>query len=173
MKKLLTILLVLLLLVGTLAACAASSEPEITPTPNTEDTTPTTTPTPEEPEAQEEPPADTFSIEQIQLALQPQFQVGDWGEGNPEVISAVRVERDRDYMYSNDTCEHIIDLSNAYRYRVEIRFRQSLEDYTMWSEIYADFDVNPFRRDGDYTILTDYFYFNDVNGTPELPIVLC
>ena len=35
-----------------------------------------------------------------------------------------------------------------------------------WEGLYRDFEPNPFRRDGDYTIMTSYFYFHDVNGEP-------
>jgi len=116
--------------------------------------------------------ATTFTIEQIQAALQPQFQVGDWGEGNPQVISAEWVERDIDSFYWESAGSYV-DLSNSVRYRVAVRFRQSMEDYTAWSNIWVDFEPNPFSRDGDYTILTEYYYFHDVNGTPELVIVMC
>ena len=117
--------------------------------------------------------SETYTIEQIQAVLQQgQFMVGDWGEGNPQVISVQRVEREQDYIFFEPGATYI-DLTNASRYRVEIRFRQSLEDYTMWSEIWQDMESNPFRRDGDYTIVTDYYYFNDVNGEPENAFVMC
>ena len=185
MKKILTILLALLLLVGTLAACTEAPEPEAAESPApVEPETPeleviegpglmeadTPDPTPDE-STQQEPPT-SYTIEQIQIAMQPQFQVGDWGEGNPQVISAQRVERDRDSMWFEPGATYI-DLSNSLRYRVAARFRQPIEDYNMWAEIYADWDESPFSRDGDYTILTGYYYFNDVNGTPELAFVLC
>jgi len=177
MKKIRTILLALLLLIGTLAACTDSPdeppEPETTETPAQEETDtpePEPTPAPEEPTQQETP--EGYTIEQIQIAMEPQFQVGDWGEGNPQVISVQRVERDRDSFWW-ESAQSYVDLSNSFRYRVAARFKQSQEDYDMWAEIYADFDENPFSRDGDYTILTSYYYFHDVNGNPELVVVLC
>jgi hypothetical protein len=114
-----------------------------------------------------------FTIEQIQTALQSQFQMNDWGEGNPQVISVERVERDRDSMtFEGDPNAAPIDLSNSYRYRVAVRFKQSLEAYNMWFDIYSSFETNPYSRDGDYTILTDYYYFNNVNGIPVLVFVM-
>ena len=112
-----------------------------------------------------------YTITQIQVALQMQFLRGDWGESWPQVISAERVERDRDYIRFEgtppDTPERPpIDLTNSVRYRVAVRFRQSQEDFMVWEELYRDFEPNPFRRDGDYTIMTGYFYFHDVNGEP-------
>ena len=179
MKKVLLILLLTLFLAGTLSACLEA------PTPgNTAPLVETETPDPEEapePDPEEEttngaadtsPQAGTYTVQQIQAAIQPQFQVGDWGEGNPQVISAERAARDRDY-FLPDTGGPQVDLTNAVRYRVEIRFRQSFEDYSAWAESFLDSASNPFRRDGDYTILTDYFYFNDVNGEPEIAFVLC
>ena len=87
-----------------------------------------------------------------------------------------RVERNRDYIYleSHGPDALPIDLTNASRYRVEVRFRQPIEEYNELAELYRNHpEYNPFRRDGDFTILTDYFYFNDVNGTPELAFVSC
>jgi len=114
-----------------------------------------------------------FTIEQIQAALEPQFQVGDWGEGNPQVISAERVTRDRDSI-TFESSGSTIDLSSSFRYRVAVRYKQSFEDFTLWSSLYDDYPdiANPFERDGDYTILTEYYYFNDVNGAPVLAFVM-
>ena len=173
------------ILILTLIACGRIPQPlpsELAPVETVE---PTPHAVPEEDEAefdvQEEieeenansPQSETYTIEQIQAALQQgQFMVGDWGEGNPQVISVQRVERDRDYLFFEPGATYI-DLTNASRYRVEIRFRQSLEGYTMWSEIWQDAESNPVRRDGDYTIVTDYYYFNNVNGEPENAFVMC
>jgi len=119
--------------------------------------------------------ASLYSIEQIQSALMPQLQVGDWGEGDPQVIFAERVERDIDSFY-DERDRSTIDLSRASRYRVTLKYRQPFEDYLIYKTIYDDElpDMqNPFRRDGDYTILTSYYYFNDENGEPVLPFVMC
>ena len=56
--------------------------------------------------------APDYSVEQIQDALRTQFMLGDWGEGNPQVISAQRVPRDRDSMWYEPS-GITIDLSNA------------------------------------------------------------
>ena len=169
----------LLLLI--LTACEAATQPpspELTPA-GTVEPTPPAVPEEDEPEldVQEEVEGETanspqtYTIEQIQAALQQgQFTVGDWGEGNPQVISIQRVERVRDYFFL-ESADTYIDLTSASRYRVEVRFRQSLEDYAWWSEIFQNAEF--FRRDGDYTILTDYYYFIDVNGEPESAFVLC
>jgi len=197
MKKLLTMLLIMLLLVSALTACTETLvTPDPTPSPDIgTEPAPQKEPEPQEelesqedPELQTEPEQETatggeilcprvttYTTEQIQAALQDQFMVGGWGEGNPQVIAVQRVTRDRDYIRpeAHGPDGQPIDLTNAARYRVETRFRQSLEDYTFWAELYAEMEFNPFRRDGDYTILTDYFYFNDVDGEPVLAFVSC
>jgi len=162
----------------TLIACAESPANE--PTSQTEPTSLETEAAASEtiPQDEDDVPdetqevAETYTIEQIQIALQPQFQVGDWGEGNPQVISVERVEREVDRFFWESAGSYV-DLSDAVRYRVAVRFRQSIEDYNMWSDIWANAESNPFSRDGDYTILTDYYHFHDVNGNPELVIVMC
>ena len=130
--------------------------------------------TPEELPSGTLPQAETgsgYTLTQIQVALQMQFLRGDWGESWPQVISAERVERDRDYIRFEDITPDMperppVDLTNSVRYRVAVRFRQSAEDFRIWEELYRDFEPNPFRRDGNYTIMTSYFYFHDVNGEP-------
>ena len=185
MKKKLILIIVLCALMGViLMACAENpasdpiSQSESTPI-ETEAATPETIPQDERPAPETEDISDemqevavTFTIEQIQIALQPQFQVGDWGEGNPQVISVQRVERLVDSFFWESAGSYV-DLSDAVRYRVASRFRQSIEDYNMWSGIWAYSEINPFSRDGDYTILIDYYHFHDVNGSPELVVVLC
>jgi len=175
MKKYLIFIFAALLLL-TLTGCdgsAADTPPSPTatpdPTPATPDVPPAET-TPDLP-APQEPPA-TYTIEQIQVALEPQFSMGDWGEGSPQVISAERLARDRDSIWFEPSGSDV-DLSNAFRYRVAIRFKQSLEGYHQASYGWPDSIPNPFSRDGDYTILTSYYYFNDVNGTPELAVLSC
>ena len=115
-----------------------------------------------------------YTLEQIQIALEPQFHVGDWGEGSPQVISAREVERDRDSFWFEGAGEEI-DISESVRYEVAIRYKQSIEDYNLWLSIIADHPEidNPYIRDGDYTIMTSFFYFNDENGTPVLAHVAC
>ena len=182
MMKRCVILALAALLVLTFAACA-SAPPEPAPTE---------TVLPEEGEAgldaQDVPEQDTaengedarpqvqsFTLEQIQAALQGQFLVGDFGEAPPQVVSAQRVARNRDYIYLEGAGPDAppIDLTAAFLYRVEIRFRQALEDYEIWAATFHEADFNPFRRDGDYTILTDYYYFEDQNGGPVLAFVSC
>ena len=171
----------LLLLI--LAACEADMQPspDFTLAGTVESTPPTPT-VPEEDEKEhdvqeeiEEETANshqTFTIKQIQAALErgPFIVVGWWGEETPQVISVQRVERTRDYIFLEPAQEYV-DLTNAFLYRIEFRFRQSIEDFTWHSELfpYSDF----FRRDGDYTILTDHFYFIDINGEPESAFVSC
>ena len=121
---------------------------------------------------------DSFTIEQIQAVLEESgaFMVGDYGEGNPQVISVERVERDRDYIQHEGAGPDAepVDLTNSFLYRVEIKFRQPLEDFKMWFELYEQDEIeNPFRRDGDYTIMIEYYYFNDVNGEPKLAFLSC
>ena len=115
---------------------------------------------------------ETYTVEQIQTALLPQFQVGDWGEGNPQVVSVQKVEMDRDSITLEGSGTSI-DLSISSRYQVIIKYRQSLDDFNLWAEIYKDTENNPFRREGGYTIFTGFYYFNDVNGEPELAFVAC
>ena len=91
--------------------------------------------------------------------------MGVWGEGNPQVVSAQRVTRDRDSLW-HESSGMTIDLSNAVRYRVVIRYRESVADFDRRAADWPDFIPNPFSRDGDYTLLTEYHYFNDQNGTP-------
>jgi len=117
---------------------------------------------------------DIYSVEQIQKALEKggAFNLGDFGEGNPQVVYVEKVERDRDSIY-HEGAGLTYDLSNSERYKVEIRYRQSIEEFNVWEEFYKDFEFSPFRRDGDYTILTEYYYFNDVDGEPELAFISC
>lgn len=181
MKKKLNLLIALCVLIGaTLMACAESPANEDTYqsaaiSTEAEPATPETIPQDEElAPVEADAPVEgqeamtTYTIEQIQAALQPQFQVGNWGEGNPQVISVQRVEREVDYLFLESGGSYV-DLSAAVRYRVAVRFRQSIEDYNMW----AGSENNPFSRDGDYTILTDYYHFQDVNGNPELAFIGC
>lgn len=179
MKRCVILVLAALLLLS-LTAC--DSAPAPVPAVPMEPLDPVTLDVPEEtePEVKEEyagsaDPAETYTVEQLQAALQVQFMVGNWGEGNPQVIAAQRVERDRDYIRLEGAGPDAppIDLTNSARYRVEIRFRQSLEEYAAWADMFLCIETNPFRRDGDYTILTEYYYFNDVNGVPELAFVSC
>jgi len=185
MKKKLVLLIALCALMGaTLMACAESPTNEPIPQPEQtlteeEAVAPETMPKDEglvpyeedvPDEAQEV--AGTYTIEQIQTALKPQFQVGGWGEGNRQVISVQRVEREVDSFFWEGAGIYV-DLSDTVRYRVTVRFRQSIEDYTMWSDIWADAEINPFSRDGEYTTLTGYYHFHDVNGNPELAVVIC
>jgi hypothetical protein len=116
----------------------------------------------------------SFTIAQIQTALMPQFQIGNWGEGNPRVVSAERIEREIDSFF-DERDGSIYDLSNAYRYRVSIRYKQSFEEYLYWTSPYGDYPdlVNPFEREGDYTTLTTYYYFTIENGILVLPFVMC
>ncbi|MCL2827606.1 MAG: hypothetical protein FWD99_02600 [Oscillospiraceae bacterium] len=130
---------------------------------------PTPTPTPASISA---PPA-AYTIAQIQTALEPQFQIGYWGEVPPQVVSAQRVAREGDTMWFEPGGAYI-DISNSVRYRVEIRFWEFPEEYTERASWWADTDEpSPFHRDGDYTILTQYYHFNDENGNPVLVVVMC
>ena len=116
----------------------------------------------------------SYTIEQIQQVLENSgaFNVGDFGEGNPIVISAEQVERDRDSI-NHEASGQVFDLTNSIRYKVELKFRQSLEEFNLWYEIYKGADFNPFKRDGDYTILTEHYYFHDVDGEPKLAFLKC
>ena len=112
-----------------------------------------------------------YTIEQIQIALEQQFLVN--GYVDPQVISAQRVVREIDGFWWESAQEYL-DISNSARYRVEVRHSQSLEEYNIWAEIYANSNLpSPFRRDGDYTITTWHYHFNDENGTPILTHVAC
>ena len=115
-----------------------------------------------------------YTIEQIQETLDNSnaFMVGAFGEYNPQVISVMRVERDRDYIILEGSSSRI-DLSNSVRYKVETRFKHSIEDFNSWHGIYIYAEFNPFRRDGDYTIMTSFYYFNDDNGKPVLAFLSC
>ena len=92
---------------------------------------------------------------------------------NPQVIAVQRVERDRDNFF-HEPGDFWVDLTNSAYYRVDIKFSEPLEDY-LWREekITNIYFFTPYTRNGDYTIFTDYFYFNDENGTPVLAFVLC
>jgi hypothetical protein len=103
--------------------------------------------------------------------------MGYWAEseGDRLIVSAERVQRDRDYIYIGDGYPTRIDLTNAFRYRVETKIRQSLEGYIITTEWwYLNLpEENPFRREGDYTFITEYHYFNIVNGEPVLAFLSC
>ena len=106
----------------------------------------------------------TYTQEQIEAALEPQFQIG---MGESTFISAQRVERDRDSMIL-DSSPTPIDLSESVRYRVTYEIRIPLDE--------TDFRISDeYRIENGYIIYTviDYFYFNDENGTPVLVVVRC
>jgi len=134
----------------------------------------TCSPLDEEDDNQNKVQDDTFSVEQIYNALEKggAFNLFDFGEGNPQVIYVEKVERDRDSI-THEGSGQVFDLTNSKRYKVEIQYRQSIEDFNVWVELYKDFEFNPFRREGDYTILTEFYYFNDVDGEPELAFISC
>ena len=108
-----------------------------------------------------------YTVEQIQTALQEQFKANAWN--NPQVISVQRVVRETDGYWWESAGEYV-DLSNASRYKVTVRYEESLEEYNKVSQL---FNESPFVRDGDYTVYTGYYHFNDENGTPVLPHVMC
>jgi len=90
-----------------------------------------------------------YTVEQIQTALQFQFEVEGLCE-NMQVVSVQRVERYRDYIWHEPAGEYFCLLNTA-RYRV----------------------VRRFAHDGEYTILTSYYYFFDESGTPVLAFIMC
>ena len=137
------------------------------------DTANETTPAPGPPPSPVSTPPAAYTIAQIQAALQPQFQIGYWGEVPPQVVSVQRVEREEDTMWFEPGGAYI-DISNSVRYRVEIRFWEFPEEYAERASWWTDADESPpWRRDGDYTILTQYYHFNDENGNPVLVVVMC
>jgi len=170
MKKL-TCLFAALIIVITLTACGSTNEPELTELPY------------ENEEPQNNGDSDTaqettYTIEQIQIALEPQFMVGSWSEELPQVISVERVERDRDGWRPEGAGPgpYTVDLTNSVRYRVTLRFQPYPEDFDHWDysiAFWAESGEYYVRRDGDFIILTEYYYFNDINGEPELAFVSC
>jgi len=114
-----------------------------------------------------------YTAEQIQAALQPsQFALSGFYEGS-HVISVQRIERQRDYLWHEPAAE-LIDLSNAARYRVMVASPEPLDDYLNRVALFTNIHLPiTFTRDGDYTIFTDYHYFNDENGMPVQAFVMC
>jgi len=110
----------------------------------------------------------SYTIEQIQKALQTQFLCLN-GE-NHQVVFVQEVPRDRDSIFLGPPYGRTIDLSKSSRYRVDVKFEQTLEDYHSLEDAYKE-EPNAIRREGDCTITIDYYYFNDVNGDPELAYV--
>lgn len=120
-------------------------------------------------------PPESFTIEQIQVALEPEFQVGAWGDdghGFPQVISAERVAHERGNVWIEPFAEYV-DFTDSVCYRVTLRYRESIEIFNERAYSWPEDFPNPFSRDGDYTILISYYYFHDVNGNPQLVVVVC
>jgi hypothetical protein len=188
-KKIGAILLTITMFV--LFTACGNGTPEADSTPPTpavlEDTTaevPVYTPE-EEVSEEEEPDGELnnnfvkiYTIEQIQAALEnyPRtFMMGIfYGRISPQVISAEMVERDRDYIRPYEGSEERIDLTNSERYRVEIRFLMCYEEYNEWwtSLDECPYSVTP-RWDGEYIIISHYYFFNDLNGDPVLAHIGC
>ncbi|MCL2838660.1 MAG: hypothetical protein FWE04_06325 [Oscillospiraceae bacterium] len=167
MKKL-TCLFAALIIVITLTACGNTNESESTDLPYEN----------EEPRNNDDAQETTYTIEQIQIALEPQFRIGSWGEELPQVISVERVERDRDGWRPEGAGPgpYTVDLTNSVRYRVTVRFIPYPEDYDSWDysiAFWAESGEYRVRRDCDFILLDEYYYFNDVNGEPELAFLSC
>lgn len=156
----------------------ASPEPSPTIAPTA---TPSPTPTPE-PEAGSDDDADdegrvptepdTYTLEQIEAALQPQFMSSAYGERNPQVVSVKEVERDRDTIkLDSDLDVPAIDLTNSLRYKVEFIFDQPETEFMIWEELNRDVENKPYRREGDRTVMTEHYYFNDEDGEPILAFI--
>jgi len=168
MKKYLIFALAILFLLA-LAGCAGgtASPPAVTSEPTA---TPELTPEPE-PTTTEEPAPDedTFTIEQLERAMYPQWNFG----GEPDIlghhiISAERVERESDYVWFEPAGAYV-DASNAVRYRLEIRHRD------MWLDVHdlGNGFVEAEQIIGDYVISIRYIDFITVNGEPELLFLVC
>jgi len=93
--------------------------------------------------------ASVFTTEQLQAALQFQFEVAGLCE-NTQVLFAQRVERNRDSFFHEPAGE-VFSLLDTARYRVVLET----------------------NRDGEYVFLTTYYYFNDDNGTPVPAFIMC
>jgi len=120
----------------------------------------------------------TYTIEQIQRAMEPQFRMGIPSQEPQQVIAVERVERVREGFRPEGAGPgpYIYDLTNSVRYRVTYRYKPYPEDYDFWVysvEFFANDPEPLIRRDGDFIIITEFFYFNDVNGEPELAFVSC
>ncbi|MDR0248505.1 MAG: hypothetical protein LBI44_02420 [Oscillospiraceae bacterium] len=115
---------------------------------------------------------ETYTREQILFALRDQLIANGWDPDTSLVVSAQKTERDKDSFYWESAGE-TVDLSQSARYLVEVRIVQSEDEYAVLEEIYKDAETNPFRREGDYTFVTDYYYFNDADGEPRLAYVAC
>ena len=173
MRKL-TILLIALVLTTVLSACGNTNGDE--PQQTYESTT--TSYNFEELQGNMVEQNQTFTVEQIQLAMEPQFRMGIPPQEPQQVIAVERVERVREGFRPEGAGpgSYIYDLTNSMRYMVTYRFVPYPEDYDLWMysvEFFANDLIPHIRRDGNFIIITEYFYFNDVNGEPELAFVSC
>jgi len=166
-KKRILIFAILTLICLIFVACAEDTPNQSQPTP---EPTPLET---EETNQPEDPPAPiqeaSYTIEQIQAALE--------GRIFGEIIAAQRVERDRDSITMGEVGQQITyDLSQATRYRVtyEVRifhdelYAISIDSITGEEHLVRQWHGDTYRFEGDYIIFThtEYYYFNDENGTP-------
>jgi len=126
----------------------------------------------------------TFTAQQIQQALQPQFEMGIPPQEPQQVLAVERVERVREGFRPEGAGPgpYTYDLTNSFRYRVTYSYKPYPEDYDFWTynvEFWAnnpqywDGSEPPTRFDGEFIILIGYFYFNEVNGEPELAFITC
>jgi len=114
-------------------------------------------------------PAQAFSIEQLQHAMLPQWNIG----GEPDIlehqiISAQQVERESNYVWFEPAGEYV-DASDAVRYRMEVRHR---EFDIIWHDI-GDGFVEMEEIIGDFITSIIYRDFNIVDGEPVLLFVVC
>ncbi|MCL2368716.1 MAG: hypothetical protein FWC72_06940, partial [Oscillospiraceae bacterium] len=112
---------------------------------------------------------ESFTIEQLQRAMDPQWNFG--GEPdilNHQIISVQRVERESDYIWFEPAGQYV-DASNAVRYRMEVRHR---ELHIEWHDLGSGF-VESEMIIGDYVTSILYNHFVVVGGAPQLLFVVC
>jgi len=145
---------------------APNLSPEIPTTPETSadiSDEPNTTENTSEPYQEE-----TYTIEQIQTAMV--------GRIEGTIIAVEKVEMDRDSITFTEPGEITYDLSEATRYRVtyeisipnDALYLVSIDSVTGEEHVFRQYEGEEYRQEGYQLIFTftEYFYFNDENGTP-------
>ncbi|GHV08856.1 hypothetical protein FACS1894217_11990 [Clostridia bacterium] len=107
-----------------------------------------------------------YTLQQLQDAMHDNgsFAIGDWGEGDQTVLAAKQVELDKSELVGE---YETLDVSKATQWEITSKFKQSEEDYRFWREMWINGSRPMIGRDGEYSTLTGYYYFNDVKGKPQ------
>jgi len=108
-----------------------------------------------------------FTIEQLEQAMYPQWNLGEPDMLGHHIISIQRVERESDYIWFEPAGEYV-DASDAARYRMEVRHRNF-----RWESREPGDEQSPLVVEDYYVISIMYNHFLTVDGEPVLLFVVC